>query len=143
MIIPDVNLLVYAEINAFPEHRAARRWWERTLSGTEMVGIPAVSLFGFLRIATNRRVFVDPLGVGDAIERVRGWLDCPGVSFLAPGPKHLDIAFGLLSALGSAGNLTSDVQLAAHAIEQQAELCSNDLDFGRFSGLRWSNPLEH
>jgi toxin-antitoxin system PIN domain toxin len=142
MIVPDINLLLYAEIDAFPEHAAARKWWERTLSGREMVGIPAVSLFGFVRIATNRRVFAEPVAVGDAIERVRAWLECPGVSFLAPGPNYLEIAFRLLSALGAAGNLTSDVQLAAHAIEQQAELCSNDLDFGRFSGLRWSNPLE-
>jgi toxin-antitoxin system PIN domain toxin len=141
MIIPDVNLLLYAELDAFPEHRLARKWWEQTLSGREAVGIPSVSLFGFLRIATNRRVFTEPLAVEDAVARVRGWLGCPGVSFLAPGSSHLEIAFGLLATLGAAGNLTTDVQLAAFAIEQQAELCSNDLDFGRFSGLRWSNPL--
>jgi len=39
------------------------------------------------------------------------------------------------------GNLTTNVQLAAHAIANQAELCSNDLDFARFAGLRWTNPL--
>ena len=141
MIVPDVNLLLYAEIDAFPEHRTARTWWQKVLNGDELVGIPGVSLFGFIRLATNRRVFTDPLATPDAIARVRGWLDCPGVSFLAPGPNHLEIAFGLLGKLGTGGNLTTDVQLAAHAIEQQAELCSNDLDFGRFSGLRWTNPL--
>ena len=39
---------------------------------------------------------------------------------------------------GSAGNLTTDAVLA---IEHQAELRSNDVDFGRFRGLRWKNPL--
>ena len=141
MIIPDVNLLLYAEIDAFAEHRPARAWWERTLNGKELVGIPAVSLFGFLRLSTNRRVFAEPLRVEDAIARVRAWLACPGASFLPPGPKHLDLAFGLLTQLGAAGNLTTDVQLAAHAIEQQAELCSSDVEFGRFQGLRWVNPL--
>lgn len=141
MIIPDVNLLLYAEIDAFPEHRAARAWWEGTLNGRGLVGIPGVSLFGFLRLSTNRRVFAEPLGVDDAITRVRAWLACPGVSFLPPGPKHLETAFGLLTVLGTAGNLTTDVQLAAHAIEQQAELCSNDVDFSRFAGLRWVNPI--
>jgi predicted nucleic acid-binding protein len=48
---------------------------------------------------------------------------------------------GLLRQLGAARNLTTDVQLAAHAIENQAQLMSNDTDFERFPGLRWVNPL--
>ena len=141
MIVPDVNLLLYAEIDAFPQHRAARTWWERALSGTEAVGIPAVSIFGFLRIATNRKVFTDPLSVNDAVSRVRAWLACPEARVLVAGPGHLEIALGLLEGLGTAGNLTTDVQLAAHAIEDQAVLWSNDADFARFPGLRWKNPL--
>ena len=58
-----------------------------------------------------------------------------------PGPRHLEIAFGLLHELGAAGNLTTDAQLAALAIERQGEVHSNDADFGRFRGLRWVNPL--
>jgi hypothetical protein len=141
MIIPDINLLLYAEVDAYPQHRRARAWWEKTLNGEQLVGIPAVSLFGFLRLATNRRVFTEPLAIDDAIARVRAWLACSGARYLLAGPKHLDIAFNLLADLGTGGNLTSDVQLAAHAIEQQGELHSNDLDFGRFAGLRWVNPL--
>jgi len=38
--------------------------------------------------------------------------------------------------------LTTDAHLAALAIETQSELHSNDLDFARFPGLRWRNPLE-
>jgi hypothetical protein len=33
------------------------------------------------------------------------------------------------------------VQLAALAVEHNADLCSNDNDFGRFPELRWVNPL--
>jgi predicted nucleic acid-binding protein len=39
-------------------------------------------------------------------------------------------------------NLTTDVQLAAHAIEQGADMYSNDADFGRFPGLSWVDPLK-
>jgi len=53
----------------------------------------------------------------------------------------LEISFRLLRDLGTAENLTTDVQLAALAIEYQGELHSNDVDFGRFSQLRWINPL--
>lgn len=141
MIIPDVNLLLYAEIDAYPQHAAARGWWEDLLSSEGRVALPSVSIFGFLRIATSRRIFEDPLTLSDALARVESWLSRGNVAFLGPGPRHLETAFALLRALGTSGNLTTDVQLAAYAIENQAELCSNDLDFGRFSGLRWTNPL--
>ncbi|MFN2425923.1 MAG: type II toxin-antitoxin system VapC family toxin [Candidatus Binatia bacterium] len=142
MIIPDVNLLLYAEFDAFPQHEAARRWWEGAINGDRQVGIPAVSLFGFLRTATSRRIFTAPLPVKDAIARVEAWLAPSHVRFLVAGPHHLEIALALLAEIDTAGNLTTDVQLAAHAIENQADLCSNDRDFGRFSGLRWKNPLD-
>jgi hypothetical protein len=44
--------------------------------------------------------------------------------------------------MGTGANLTTDAQLAACAIEQDAELFSNDTDFGRFPGLRWVDPLK-
>ena len=141
MIVPDVNLLLYAEVDAFAEHAAARRWWEGLLNGERQVGLAPVSVFGFLRVVTNRRVFERPMAVADAIDRARGWLDRPNVSLLVPGTEHLALAFRLLKQLGAAANLTTDVQLAAHAMEHQGEVHSNDGDFGRFEGLRWVNPL--
>lgn len=141
MIIPDVNVLVYAEIDAFTQHRAARSWWEAVLSGEERVGLTSVAVFGFLRITTNRRVFADPLHVDDAIARVRRWLEQPPVTYVIPGTRHLELALGLLSRLGTAANLTTDVQLAAHAFEHGAEVHSSDTDFRRFDGLRWVDPI--
>lgn len=141
MIIPDVNLLLYAYIDAFPEHPKARKWWERTLNGERDVGLTNVSVFGFLRLATNRRVFETPMSVDRTANAIESWLRCPRAVFLAAGPRHLDIALGLARSIGTAGNLTSDIQLAAYAIEYQAELASNDSDFSRFSGLRWNNPM--
>jgi toxin-antitoxin system PIN domain toxin len=141
VIIPDANLLLYAEIDALPVHAAARRWWEEALSGERQVGLAPVCLFAFIRIATNRRVFTEPLAVGDAIERVEGWLARSNVTALIPGRTHLEIAFRLLRQLGVGANLTTDVQIAAHALELNGEVHSNDGDFGRFEGLRWVNPL--
>lgn len=142
MIVPDINLLLYANIDAFPEHGAARAWWEEQLNGEAEIGLAGPALFGFVRIATNPRVLDPPLPVDDCLERVESWLERPQVNFLLPGPRHIDIAFQLLRRLGVAANLTTDVQLAALAIEYQAELHSNDADFGRFPQLRWINPLE-
>lgn len=142
MILPDVNLLLYAEIEAYPEHGRARRWWEDLLNGERQVGLALVCIFGFLRIGTNRRVFTNPLPIQDAIERVQRWVDRPNVTVLVPGSRHLELAFGLLRQLGTGGNLTTDVQIAALAMEVQGEVHSSDRDFARFEGLKWANPLE-
>jgi len=45
MIIPDVNLLLYAYDAASPFHRKAARWWQDCLSGTHPVGLPVVVIF--------------------------------------------------------------------------------------------------
>jgi toxin-antitoxin system PIN domain toxin len=142
VIVVDVNLLLYAHLEVFPQHARARKWWEALLNSEQEVALTTVSVFGFLRIATNARVFQPPLSVDAAGELIHGWLNRPNVRMLTPGPTHVDVVLRLLSQLGTASNLTTDAQLAAIAIEHQAEICSNDADFGRFPGLRWSNPLK-
>jgi toxin-antitoxin system PIN domain toxin len=142
MIVPDINLLLYAHLDAFAQHAQARAWWEGLLNGRTEVGIGAPVLFGFLRLATNRRVLDTPMSVEDALSSVERWLRRQHVRVLHPGPRHFEIAFGLLRRLGTAADLTTDAQLAALAIEHQGEVHSNDGDFGRFPALRWVNPLE-
>ncbi|HEX6337121.1 MAG TPA: type II toxin-antitoxin system VapC family toxin [Jiangellaceae bacterium] len=141
MIIPDVNLLMHATIDGFPHHETARTWWEDALNGSVPVGLTPPAIFGFLRLSTNPRVLEMPMTITDASGHVRDWMAQPHVDLLLPGPKHLDIAFGLLETVGTAGNLTTDAQLAAYAIEQKAELHSNDADFGRFADVTWINPI--
>jgi toxin-antitoxin system PIN domain toxin len=141
LILPDANLLLYAEISAFPEHARARRWWEAVMNGTREVGLAAPALFGFIRLATNPRVLDPPLPVEQALARVEEWLARAHVHFIQPGPRHIEIAFGLLRQAGAAANLTTEAQLAALAIEHQGEVHSNDSDFARFPRLRWLNPI--
>lgn len=142
MIVVDVNLLLYAHLEVFPQHKRARAWWEAALSSEREVALTHVAIFGFLRIATNARVFSPPLSLTAATAIIQSWLAVPNVRVLSPGPQHLEIALRLLAPIGTAASLTTDAQLAAFAIEYQAELCSNDADFGRFPGLRWVNPLK-
>jgi toxin-antitoxin system PIN domain toxin len=141
VIVPDVNLLLYAHVTAFPEHARARRWWEGLMNGAQDVAVAAPALFGFVRLASNPRVLDRPMTVEDALARVEEWMERPHVHFVSPGPRHLEIAFRLLRHVGVAANLTTDAQLAALAIERQGEVHSNDADFGRFPQLRWVNPI--
>jgi toxin-antitoxin system PIN domain toxin len=142
VIIPDVNLLLYAVISGFPQHPRAHAWWENALSSPVRLGLTQPALFGFLRIATNARILTSPLPVPHAVGYIRDWLAQPNADLLVPGTRHLAIALELLEDVGTAGNLTTDVQLAAYAIEQNAEMYSNDTDFARFPGLKWINPLQ-
>lgn len=141
MIVPDVNLLVYAHNRASPLHDAARRWWEGLLNAEPPVGLPWAVVFGFIRLVTHPSVLVTPLTPAAALSTVRSWTEQDSVGILEPGPRHLTIVEGLFRATGVAGSLTTDTHLAALAIEHQAELHSNDADFGRFPGLRWKNPV--
>ena len=141
MIIPDINLLIHAYNAESPVHGAARKWWEDLLNGTRPVGLAWVTVLGFLRIATHRQILGRPMPVVAACGRARVWLARPYVSVLHPGDRHAEVLFGLLQAVGTGGNLTTDAHLAALAIEHQAELHSTDADFGRFPGVRWVNPL--
>ncbi len=142
MLIPDINLLVYAHNEQAPHHASAKRWWENTLNGDERVGLPWVVTAGFIRLVTHPRVLTKPLPAAEAVKIVRSWLDQPLVSLLSPGDRHPALFLNYLTSLGTAGNLTRDAQIAAIAVEYQATLCSNDHDFARFDGLRWHNPLK-
>ena len=141
MILPDINLLVYAYNLHAPRHAEAKAWWEELLNGPGSVGIPWAVVCGFVRLMTHPAVLVNPLDASRAIRHVRSWFDQPTVEVLDPGPRHLEILERLLDAAGVAANLTTDAHLAAIAIEHQCELHSSDTDFARFPGLRWRDPL--
>ena len=141
MIIPDINLLVYAYNSDAPFHDGARVWWEARMSGSGSVGLPWIVSLGFVRIMTTRAVLTDPLTSEVAIGHVRSWLRRPQTHVLVPGPQHLEILDGIMRDSRVTGRMTTDAHLAALAIETQSELHSNDSDFSRFPGLRWRNPL--
>ena len=141
MIIPDFNLLVYAHNDGSPYHDPARHWWEGLIEGEERVGIPWVVSVGFVRLMTHPRVLISPATPVQAVDYVREWFQFPHVMSINPGPDHLTHFRRNLLAVGVDANLTTDSHLAAVAMEYQAEIHSNDMDFSRFPGLRWRNPL--
>ncbi len=141
MIIPDVNLLVYAVFDGYPQHERAVQWLTGALNGAETVGLTAPAIFGFVRLATSARIHGAPLSVAAVQEYVREWLARPQVQFLTPGPEHVGVALRLLERVGTGANLTTNAQLAAYAVEFGGTIHSNDADFGRFAGVPWEDPL--
>jgi uncharacterized protein len=136
----DLNVLVYATDETAVRHAVAKQWVDAAMSSSETVGIPTAVAVGFVRLTTSPRIMQAPLDVTTSVEVVRGWYRRPTVTAPEPTARHFDLIAELLAPIGSAGNLVADAHLAALSIEHGADLCSFDRDFGRFSGVRWSEP---
>ena len=141
MIVPDVNLLLYATNSSVPQHSRARQWLSDIMTGDEPIGLAWIVVVAFVRISSNARIYRSPMSVDQATDIVDRWLNNPLVSTIEPTSSHWSILRALLRENGSAGNLTNDAHLAALCIERGATLHSADGDFSRFRGLRWHNPL--
>ena len=137
----DANLLLYAYHPRDQRHDAARAWLEAVLSGSELVRFAWITVWAFLRVSTNRRVFERPLSTAEAEAAVASWLARPGAGILEPGDRHWDILRELMGAGQTTGPLVMDAAVAAIAVEHGAILCTTDRDFSRFPRLRWANPL--
>jgi uncharacterized protein len=141
VILVDANILIYAHVGSFTQHRAAGNWLDQQLNGSAPIGLPWASLLAFLRLVTNPRIFEHPEPIADAWLQVQDWLACETVWTPAPTERHAVVFGELLKLPGVHGNLIPDAHLAALAIEHGLTLCSSDGDFARFSSLRWFNPI--
>ena len=141
MILLDVNILLYSYDETSSHHRPMRRWLQELLSGTEEVGIPWLTLWAFVRIATNSRISETPLEPRAAIRVLQDLLSWPRVRIVEPGSHHVLILEDLVVKGQAWGPRVTDAALAALAIEYGATLASTDCDFSRFPDLRWVNPL--
>jgi toxin-antitoxin system PIN domain toxin len=143
VIAPDANLLIYAYDPASPFHRESRAWMGGLLSSPEPVGVPLYCVQAFLRFFTNPRIAPNPLTFAQAAEIVNSWLELPHVRILYPGDRHWLLLQQLAQQVRLSGPQITDAAIAAIAIEYGAVVHSNDRDFARFRGLRWTNPLEY
>ena len=140
MILLDANILIYAKVESFPQHRLAKQWLDEQLNGTTGVGLPWPSLLAFVRLVSNPRVFDRPCSVGEAWAQVEAWLALPSTWIPEPTDRHKGILDTLIPDASKA-ELVPDAHLAALAMEYGLVLQTTDGDFARFRGLRWENPL--
>ena len=140
MILPDLNVLLYAFRTDVPEHPKHKIWLEKVITDEQTFGISPQALASVLRIATQRRLFAQPSSLTEALSFASALLDHPNCQIVEPGPRHWDIFTNLCRISDAKGNLVQDAWFAALAIEQGCEWITLDKDFGRFSGLRWRSP---
>lgn len=143
MILVDANLLLYAHHPRSEQHGASRAWLEAVLAGPGIVRFAWLTLWAFLRISTNPRVFEQPLTIEEATAAVAALLQCEVAGILEPGERYWEILDRSMREGQARGPMVMDAAIAALAVEHGAILHTTDRDFVRFPGLRWKNPLLH
>jgi len=141
VIVPDVNVLVYAARDDVPDCARYRAWLETALLGPEPVAVATPVLAGFLRVVTNPRVFARPSTLGDALRFVDVVLASPAAVVPALSERLAGRLVAVCRAAGATADRVPDAYLAAIALDLDAELVTADRGFARFEGLRWRHPL--
>ena len=137
----DANVLVYAVDVGSPHHDDCNRWLTGALNGDQRVALPWQTIGAFVRITTHPKINTTPLTPPDAWSFVDEWLSL-GVTWIPPtGSRTARILGDLLTDHHPTGNLVTDAQLAAIAIEHGIAIVSTDTDFARFARTPWINPL--
>jgi len=142
MILPDVNVLVYAHREDARDHPAYRSWIEKLISSRSAFAVSDAVLSGFLKVVTHPRVFTPPSTLEAALRFVEDVRSSESCIVLSPGPRHWEIFTELCRNADVKGNLVPDAFLAALAIESGSTWVTTDRDYSRFPGLRWAHPLK-
>ena len=143
MLCVDVNVLVYAHRADLPEHPRYRELLDRLANGDEPLGLPDLTLSGFLRVVTSRRIFAAPTSPEEAWAAVDALVQAPAAVTVKAGERHSSVFRQLCTDITARGDDIPDAYLAAYAVENNATWLSADRGFARFERLRWRHPLEY
>lgn len=142
MILPDVNVLVYAYRREAEDHDAYAAWLTALVAGQDELALVDHCLTGFLRIVTNPRILADPAPISDALTFVDRLRDARRGRPVAATRATWDVLAGHISEdRGIRGNLVPDAYLAALAVSHGCRLATADRGFGRFPGLEFFDPV--
>lgn len=140
MLLPDVNILIYAFRSDTPHHSVCRRWLNNLIEGEAAFGIAPTALAAVVRIVTNHKIF----SLASALEEAFGFCsdlrDQPHCQIVEPGDRHWDIFERLCIASDTRGSRVSDAWFAALSIEWGCTWVTMDRDYARFPGLDWRAP---
>jgi toxin-antitoxin system PIN domain toxin len=141
MLMPDVNVLVYAHRADERDHRAYKKWLEGLVNGPEPFALSVLVAVGFTRVVTNERIYRKPMPIHAALADVERLVAHPRCRLAAPGRDHWVRFVELCRATGATGKVVADAHHAAIAISEGCTWVTRDRDFRRFAahGLRWEH----
>lgn len=131
MLLPDVNILIYAHRVDSMYHAFYLEWLEEAIS-TSLFALTPMTAAGFLRVVTHPRYPGGQTPYNDAANTLESIIAHPNFRWVFPGLGHWTIFSRLCSKCNCSGNLISDAQHAAIAIEHHCKWVTRDTDFGIF-----------
>lgn len=141
MILPDVNVLVYAFRREAEGHEHYATWLAEVVAGGDEIALHDHALTGFVRIVTNPRIVPAPAPTALALEFVARLRRARRARWLAAGPASWSRLGELADRdRGITGNVVPDAYLAATALAHGCRLATADRGFARFPGLDWFDP---
>ena len=141
MILPDVNVLIYAFRADSDNHRPYKQWLESVVNGPATYAIAPQVLAGVVRVTTHPRIYARPSSRTDVFAFCRSLLEQPNATVTTPGNRHWSIFEDLCEKAKANGNLAQDAWFAALAIESGSEWITTDRDYARVPGLNGRSPL--
>jgi len=140
LILPDVNVFIYAFRRDSPEHVRHKAWLEEVINGAEAYGVAPQVLSSVVRVTTHPRIFAQPSRLDEVLAFSRAIMEQPIATLIVPGERHWQIFEQLCQGARAMGNLVQDAWFAALAIESGCEWITHDRDYARFNGLKWRTP---
>jgi uncharacterized protein len=140
MILPDVNVLIYAFRQDAPHHAVCNAWLTEAVGGEARFGLSPLALSALVRITTEVRFQPMPSTLAEAFAFCNYLANQPNCQIVEPGARHWGIFARLCAETQTRGSRVTDAWYAALAIEWGCEWVTMDRDFARFPGLKWSLP---
>src|SRR6202521_1735209 len=121
MILPDMNVLIYAFRRDVPQHAVCRAWLGDVISSDARFGLSPVVLSAVVRVTTNSRAFTMPSAIEEAFGFCDDLLGHTHCQVVEPGERHWDIFRRLCVETKTHGPRVIDAWLPALAIEWGGE----------------------
>ncbi len=142
MIAVDTNILVYAHREDSAWHASAFDRMAELAEGRALWAIPWPCVHEFLAVVTHPRIYAPPTPLNKSLDQVEAWLESPSASVLSETEGYWTELRAMVEAGKAAGGQVHDARVAAlcrlHGVR---ELWTADRDFGRFPGVKVTNPL--
>jgi len=140
MVLPDVNILIYAFRKDDQHHAVCNSWLTDVVSGDARFGISPLTLSALVRVTTGFRTYRTPSILAEAFTFCDFITSQPHCQLVEPGERHWDIFRQICIETNTRGGRVTDAWFAALAIEWGCEWVTLDRDYARFPGLKWSMP---
>jgi uncharacterized protein len=142
VILPDVNVLIYAFRKDTAHHAVCKPWLDSVVGGDAQFGMSPLVLSAVARITTNPQIFKQPAPIDEVLGYCDNLLRQPHCEIVRPGKRHWSIFTRLCIETGTTGPRIADAWFAALAIEHGCTWITYDRDYARFPGLDRQQPAE-